>query len=292
MKKEYDVMLHLLTRHTNLVQPYSDYVQPNIFPEQISELLNTEVTIKYRNHYLSDRSLNERAATIIRNGEIISSRPSDDRQQIETRVSKVEEDEFPFVSEGTFRIVRADATPPYRLIGISTNYQFIIVNSSEQDESGEYAFTYLVSEYPTQLNEYIGLECYNQYGGEIQELRAATLRVDATEPCYSILIEFLGSTGIARFILGDEAASILYDYYDIDGSSDYNAKHATEELNPTDVTGEYADADKVGIVWTNVNGGPANKWDKMYENETVMKDEEIYEFRKSILEGIKIYGAI
>ncbi len=294
MRKEYDIMLHLLTRHTNLVQPYSDYVTATEFPEQITELLNTEVTIKYRNHYLSDISLIEKPATIIRDGETISSRPSDDAQQMEARkIPETEEKESPFVQEDKkFRIVRADAAEPYRLIAISTDYEVIVVNSTKKDDSGEYAFKTLVSEYATQLNEYVGLGCYDQYAGVITELKAATIRVDATEPCYSVLMEFLGSTGVVRFILGDEAASMLYDYYDIDGSRDYNAKHAEEESNPVDVTGEYADADNINIVWTNVNGGPANNWDKMYLDGTVMRDDEIYEFRKSILEGMKIYGTV
>ena len=50
INKLYDTLLHNLSRHTNLSQPYSDYVKSDSFPNQNSELLNKEVTIKYRNY--------------------------------------------------------------------------------------------------------------------------------------------------------------------------------------------------------------------------------------------------
>jgi hypothetical protein len=101
-------------------------------------------------------------------------------------------------------------------------------------------------------------------------------------------MENLGSTGVVRFILGDECRHLLYDYYDIDGSRDYDAKNAPELPNPVDVTGEWADADEHGYVFTDVNGGHSNNWDKLYTE--VMSNEEVREFREKLLEGKIIYG--
>lgn len=291
MRKQYDILLHLLSRHTNLQIPFSDYVKSKEFPKQISELLNTEVTIRYRDFSITDLDTEKRAAVIIKNGEKISSRPNDDNQQLEDRESDLYEiEERPYAYKGKFRILRADSTEPYRLIAISEDYSKIIVNSTKKDENDEYEFLSLVSEYPIQMNEYIGLGCYDQYAGEIPEIKAATLRVDKCEPCYSILMEFLGSTGVVRFILGDEAISKLYDYFDISGSRDYDNRHANDEENPVDITGEHADADTHGYKFNDVNGGYSNNWDKMYDRNIIMTDEEIINFRKSILEGKTIYG--
>ena len=44
INQKYDVLLHLLTRATNLNIPYSDYVKGDKFPEQNKELINTKVT--------------------------------------------------------------------------------------------------------------------------------------------------------------------------------------------------------------------------------------------------------
>ena len=206
MKKHDDILLHLLTKHTNLQVPFSDYVKSNKFPTQISELLNTEVNIKYRNYYETDLETGTRAAVIIRNGEKVSSRPSDDSQQLEDREPLLyEKEEKPFYYEEPFIVLRADAEKPFRLIAVSKDYSKIIVNSTEVID-GNYLFLTKVSEYPIQMNEYIGLQCEDQYAGDIVSLKSVTLRVDKCEPCYSVLMENIGDNQI-RFILGDEAMS-------------------------------------------------------------------------------------
>lgn len=291
MRKQYDIFLHMLTKHTNLNLPYSDYVKGREFPNQIAELLNTEVTIKYRNFYETDIDVAARSATLINNGEVISSRPKDDDQQLEDReLPEFEKRERPHYYEGQFIVVRADADLPFRFIGISPDYSKIVVGSTEKDENDQYLFLDTVLEYPIQMNEYIGLGCYDQYKSDVSEIKAVTLRVDKCEPCYTVLVEFLGSTNMIRFILGDEAQSLLYDYHDVDGSRDYDNRHAVEEENPVDVTGEYADADIKGYIFTDVNGGGSNNWIDLYDTDRIMTDEEVVEFRKSILEGRIIYA--
>ena len=213
MKKHDDILLHLLTKHTNLQVPFSDYVKSNKFPAQISELLNTEVNIKYRNYYETDLETETRAAVIIRNGEKVSSRPSDDIQQLEDREpSLYEKEEKPFYYEEPFIVLRADAEKPFRLIAVSKDYSKIIVNSTEIID-GDYLFLTKVSEYPIQMNEYIGLQCEDQYAGDIVNLNSVTLRVDKCEPCYSVLMEYVGDNKV-RFILGDEAISKITMYQD------------------------------------------------------------------------------
>ena len=206
MKKHDDILLHLLTKHTNFQVPFSDYVKSDKFPTQISELLNTEVNIKYRNYYETDLETGIRAAVIIRNGEKVSSRPSDDIQQLEDREAlSYEKEEKPFYYEEPFIVLRADAEKPFRLIAVSKDYSKIIVNSTEVID-GNYLFLTKVSEYPIQMNEYIGLQCEDQYAGDIASLKSVTLRVDKCEPCYSVLMEYIGGNKV-RFILGDEAMS-------------------------------------------------------------------------------------
>ena len=63
------------------------------------------------------------------------------------------------------------------------------------------------------MNEYIGLQCEDQYAGEIVSLKSVTLRVDKCEPCYSVLMEYIGDKKV-RFILGDEVISKIIMYQD------------------------------------------------------------------------------
>ena len=211
MKKHDDVFLHKISRHTNLQLPFSDYVKVDKFPAQISDLLGTVITLKYRNYYRSELEAGTKSATIIRDGEKVSSRPSDDTQQLEDREPlSYEIDETPFYYEDPFIILRADAEEPFRLIAVSTDYTKMVVNSTEI-VNGDYLFFTKVSEYHPQMNEFIGIDWKDQYAGIIPELRAISLRVDETEPCYSILMEYL-EEDMVRFVLGDETMAKMADY--------------------------------------------------------------------------------
>ena len=149
----------------------------------------------------------------IKNGEKVSSRPSDDSQQLEDREPlSYEKEEKPFYYEEPFIVLRADAEKPFRLIAVAKDYSKIIVNSTEVID-GNYLFLTKVSEYPIQMNEYIGLQCEDQYAGDIVSLKSITLRVDKCEPCYSVLMEYVDDNKV-RFILGDEAISKIIMYQD------------------------------------------------------------------------------
>lgn len=281
MPKDLDrKFLHKFTKHTNLYKPHSEKVSSTTFPEQISELLNTIVTLKYRDHRIGDKDI----VSIPSYG-----RPKDDGEYFKFTNEGPDKLDPHDIYTGDFKIIRADKVDPFRMIAISTDYDKIIISTTKQ-ENGNYIYPDIVCEYPIQMNEYIGIACFDKYNIlEEPRLKSVTLRVDTYEPCYSVLMEILGSTGYVRFLLGDETEAFFDDYYDTDGSKDYNAKDASEYDNPTDVDGYKADHRNIGPI-TDVNGGPADNFAKMYDS--MMNDEDIKEFRKETIERYKIYGAL
>ena len=226
----YDVLLHKLTKHTNVSMPFCKYISGNVFPTQIPELLNTDITLKYRNHYLVDNS-----------DLPCIGRPSDDT---EYRPKSYDGPEFNGdqndVYSGTFTVIRADGSEPFRLIAVSKDYKKILINSTKVKD-GAYEFLTKISEYSVQDNMFFGLDVRDQYAGELNELKAVSVRVDEGEPCYSVMLEFLGATNYIRFILGDEAFTAINTYLDLDEQFDYNNATAKEEDNYLDADGYYAD---------------------------------------------------
>lgn len=205
IKRKY---LHQFSRHTNLNPPYSKYITANKFPDQISDLLNTEVIIKYKVLAKTDIETANKAATIIRDGKVISSRPSDDIQHMEDYViPDYIKKENPLYDEGSFIVLRADSVEPFKFIGISTDYSKMVIGSTKIINN-EYLFLSNVLEYPIQMNELLGIYVYNCY--DDGEILAKVLRIDDCEPLYSILIEFL-ENNIIRFVLGDEVKSKLFE---------------------------------------------------------------------------------
>ena len=278
IEKLYDKLLHNLSRHTNVTQPNSKYIIGDKFPDQISELINTEVTIKYRTHFIVDEDKDN----------INIHRPSDDIDIVTGHHNTGPEDYDPMiVYSDKFKVLRADKSDPYVLIAISNDGSKLLVNSTKPLSNGKLEYTEKISIYPKQINELIGLEFQDQFYAEIDEIRSCTLRVDNNEPCYSVLMEILGSTGYVRFVLGDEVQSKLSDYYDDKWDYDYNAKNAKQDGTPTDVDGYLADHSKISNI-IDINGGPANKFNKLYTD--IMSDTEVADFRKKILEDKTIYN--
>lgn len=254
-----NIFIHLLTKHTNLQKPYSDFVKYNKYPEQLTDLVNTEVTIKYRYNAISDTDTISRASVIEKDGKIISLRPHDDDQLLkEKEISDIDIYDNSFVQEDTFTVLRADAVEPYVFIAISKDAFEIIVSSTKIDENGEYQFNKYPSIYPLQDNRFIGLGCYQYYDGYIPEIISTPLRVDSTEPCYTVFAEFIGNDTL-RFTLGDEVISKVYGYFEED------------------------DLYKVDII---------DRKSSLDFNNIIMTDSEVSDFRKSILKGMRIYGAL
>ena len=279
-----DILLHKVTKHTNLYIPYSDYVNGVKFPDQIRGLLNTNVTLKYRNHYVSDYIDTQSVKPLIKGA---SSRPSDDDKFVAPTYGPDNIDPR-VVFQEEFTVIRADAAEPYRLIAISKDYSKMLVNSTKVI-NGKYEYETKVSEWPKQMNELIGIAVYDHYVKEPEEIKGVTMRVDTGEPCFSIIMEILGSTGYVRFVLGDEMYSMIQDYYDEDGSRDYDNKNAKEYPNPTIVDGSGANWSGINI-FQNINGGPADTFNQFNSGDQIMSDEEVADFRKDILKGVKIYG--
>jgi hypothetical protein len=204
-------ILQELVGHTNMNVSRSDYISYTEYPEQILELLNTIITIRYRNYYTNDTSILGRRATLIVDGEEVSSRPKDDYQRLDD--IEIIDKEIPFIFSGEFRVLRADKVEPYILIAVSTDYSKIVVNSTRLDENDEYMYNTIVSEYAIQKNEYIGQNFYTLYDNGLNvadKLHAVSLSIDDSEPCYGILMEYLDD-GRVRFVLGDESIAVLSD---------------------------------------------------------------------------------
>ena len=205
-----NALLHKVTKEVNKETPICKYITPYSFPEQISELINTDVTIKYRNHKIIDHELGAPR-----------NRPADDVEYIPRAIGP---DDFDMhdVYTGKFKVLRADAGEPYRFIGISQNYQKIIVGSTEI-EDGEYRFLHEVMEYPIQNNVYFGIAVENQYIEEDKIIPAVTIAADTAEGHNVVLLEHY-SDNIIRFTLADEKIAKVLDYvenleddYDVDG---------------------------------------------------------------------------
>ena len=182
IKLQKEKLLHLHTRHTNLYTPYSDYVGCNKFPEQNKDLIGQIIPIKYHNfdYYHSG-----------------SSTEYEDNH-----------DEFIFISDS--KVVRCDNVEPFKMILVSLDYRHIFVTDSRKYDT-------IVTQYPVQLTEYIGVKVKDRYAATSVEINAVTLRVDEGEPCYSVIMEYISET-VVRFVLGDECFSILGDY--VNGEQD------------------------------------------------------------------------
>lgn len=246
-----DDLLHKRTIHTNLSVPFQENITPESFPQQNTELLDSYVTIRYRNMYIVDRELT--------GPELYE--PHD-------------------IYEANCRVLRCDLEEPYRMIVMSDNYQFLLVTDSRYWEEK-------VVQYPIQFNEFIGITVYDQYAGIIPEVKGVTLRVDNGEPCYSVIMEFLADN-VVRFLIGDECFSKLYDYYGVD--NDWNGRDPVDyQEEYRDADGERVTRTVGVIQFTDINGGPPDTLRNIY-NEA-RSTEEIIALRKEVLEGKTIYAS-
>ena len=282
IKEYYKNYLQELAKHTNKIAPYCRYIGANVFPEQISELLNTEVTLKYRTHYKIEMMDDEP-----------SSRPSDDDPFIHINPEGPEFIDPHDIYEDQFIVVRADRTEPYRFIAMAKDYSKFLVNSTKKDDNDEYLFNSTVSLYPLQNDRLIGFMVQDEWEGEITNMNAVTLRVDDCEPAYSVLMEFLGSSGVVRFLIGDEIKANIVDTY---VSIDYDNKDASEHEDPIDVDGTHADNDGLDEeTFTNIDGGFANNLQISLNPNNVrleLSDKERIQFIESVMEDVVIYGSV
>lgn len=252
----YDDLLHIRTRHTNLSIPRCNNITGSNFPEQDKDKLCTYISLKHRDMYVND----------------------DLKDTYEGRPEMYDPNR---IYTEDFYIVRFDVEEPYRLIGISKDYKFVIINDTRY-------YNEKVSEYPIQITPFISLLVKDQYCGEIPEVNGVTIRVDNGEPCYSVIAEFYEDNSL-RFVLGDECFTKLFDYY-----KDFNLRDYNGHL-PKLAQAVYVDADGK-IVTSNdanfydINGGVPNHLLEVYRN--CQSREEVAKFIKELLKGRKIYGSV
>lgn len=214
VQQEKDILLHRLTHNTNLSVPYSDYVSSTTYPEQNTTLLGTIVPLKFRNMY------------VVETKDPLTGPESIDPHDI---------------YEIDCLIVRCDKGKPYRMIGVSEDYHFILLTDSRY-------YKEQVNIYPIQYTGLIGTKCKDQYPAQYNFIDGIILRADQGEPFCNIIAELIYETGEVRFVTGDECFSKI--------------------INESNI-------------------------DLLYSHETYYKGKEFIRMindRKSILEGVKIYG--
>lgn len=199
-----DILLHKVTKHTNRMIPFSNYVKIDSFPEQNSQLLNTTATLQYRNRNIADKD----AYNIPSAG-----RPIDDEPFVEAGNHEGDED---IIFTDRFVVLRADKSEPFVFIAISLDYRHMIVGKTNEDRSINQNI------YPVeaiQMNEWIGLYFNDTYFRDaklINEiLPAVMLSCDANEPCLCVIMEYIDEPNkVVRFVLGDECFSEITGYID------------------------------------------------------------------------------
>ena len=201
MKQNDDVLLHRrITKHSNLMIPFSDHVTAFKFPTQNEQLINTTVTLQYRDRYIADKDAYSTPS---------SGRPKDDTVYIAP--GEMKEDLGDIIFTGNFRILRADNSAPFIFIGISTNYKYIITGKT--NENGIRTDIYPVAMF--QMSEYIGLCVTDMYFGKLDLVDAVVLAADHGEPCNAVIMEYIDKEKKqVRFVMGDECFSVLRGYLD------------------------------------------------------------------------------
>ena len=228
----------------------------NSFPKQNTELLNTTVTLQYRNrnHWEDIEVLGYPATIKDESGRSMPSRPEDDdTYQPREGEGPDYEDDNDYIHEGEFRIVRADAVEPYTLIAIKDDYSVVVVSSSEPVDGG-YKFQSIVSVYNLQREDLLAVRTVQIYDEKastnpVDLPEGVVFRVDSVDPNRSVIMELLPArygTRLVRFVTGDEVLSDI-----IMKNDDTFAK---------------------------------------YNNINVISEELVIKFRSEALEGKQIYG--
>lgn len=187
-----DDILHIRTRGTNKVVPFTNYIGVDRFPEQDTSILGTTVTVSFRNMNVPD--------IVVDDSELA------DQHDI-------------FVVNAI--VVRCDKEEPYQMICLTKNYTPLVCDSRHWEET--------VMQYPIQYPEYIGIKTKDQYLRSDEQINGITLRVDEGEPCLTVLAEYVDENTV-RFVLGDECISYLVDYYRISESDNEPLEYIKHQI--------------------------------------------------------------
>lgn len=254
-------------KHTNIWYPHSEYVDFDKYPLQKEEI-GTNVSLRYRNMYLIDRSPEEMGP-----------------------VDEIDEDPN-FVYENEFLILRCDAEEPYRMIAISLDYSIILVCDSRyyknEPPNARDLTEQQIVQYPIQFDEFIGIDVFNDYGDKFRE--GVTIRVDNGEPCHTVIMEFITESRV-RFVLGDEVPTHMSRYW---YTIDINGHTAPDNILRTmDVDGGPTDYGTMPYII--YDGGMADMMRRVYNRNLDAHDieelrEHIVSEREIIHDWIEIEG--
>ena len=255
-----DRLLQKITHHTNLEQPYNQYITGYKYPKQDTDKLGTIIQMKYRNRYIPN------SLTDI------------DRQIDPDREYEYNDNTF----ERDFIVLRYDDAEPYRLITIQDDFEVMLVSDTRKYQD-------IVHIYPKQIEEFLGLYMHDQYFHTPDVIiKSVLLRCDSTEPCESIIAElYLDNT--IRFVTGTETQAVVMDRYDIDGVRDYDAKDPVDHgLIYIDLNGKFARSEGETIT-VDADGGYPDPLADMYRRD-ILSFEELCDLRQRLILERDIYS--
>ena len=205
-----DTLLHKETKHSNIDLPISPYVNYDKFPEQNKDLLSTIISLKIRDRYEADRSIDDVSREEISEGDV----------DFDTNIWT-----------DNFIVIRCDAAEPYKMICVSTDYTRLVVTDSRY-------YSTIVAIYPDQLIEFLGLKVLDQYYSDIREYDGVIIGCDNGEPCNSVIVESLTDSKEIRIVLEDECQSKIGKIMKINKLDCYYTKESIALLRKTLIEGK------------------------------------------------------
>jgi len=248
-----DRLLHKLTHHTNIEQPYSKYISGRKYPAQDIVMLGSIVRLRYKNRYIPDVVYHDGYEQYTDNN----------------------------IYRGSFKVLRFDIEEPFKMIAVKDDYSIMITADSRTYED-------VVHIYSKQIEPYLGLYMHDQYFDTPDVIiKAVLLRCDCTEPLNDIIAElYLNNT--VRFVTGEEVQSIVMDRYDIDGVRDYNAMDPEEHsFVYVDLNGKFATSEGESIT-VDADGGYPDPLADMYRRD-ILSFDELYDLRERIITERDLY---
>jgi uncharacterized protein YjdB len=264
-----DRLLHKITHHTNLEQPYDKNISGIIYPAQDADKLGRTVTLRYKNRYIPDSN------------HINDSSP--DRYEPGPGYIDEEGNIIKDIYEDEFIVLRCDLTAPFKALFLSVDYKIMLVGDSRTYQD-------VVLKYPKQIEEYIGLYLIDQYfETPFVNLNGVLLSCDSSEPGNGIIAEFYMNNTV-RFLLDYEVQAVVLDRYDPDGERDYNGMDPEDHpFVYIDLNGKFPRNEGEPIT-IDADGGYPDPLADMYRKD-ILTLEEVCELRGRIITERQIYGS-
>ena len=187
--------LFILAKNTNTTYPNSNYIDEQTFPEQMEDLLGTEVELRYRLKNFFSSSDDDH----------IFNRPSDDVNYTDVEHISPPDDMFYYKTD-KFIVLRADNAEPYVMIAKHRTKDLYFINSTRLDENNEYDFKTKVSLSSEQMQEFKNITFIDIYDNA--EYSGEVYRIDNGEEFIIIIKESIGESDY-RYLLGTEVISVI-----------------------------------------------------------------------------------